>query len=329
LRKDLLVADLLDSGELERNPMSHNTSHVIGEYNRKTRASLKVQDGCDYTCAYCITTIARGPSRSRKPEDIVRDIQAFQMAGYREVVLSGVNLGAYGQDLPIPIDLKDLLSTLLTQTDISRIRISSLEPWDIPVDFFQLWQDRRLCRYLHLPLQAGSERTLQRMNRRTRLEDFCELVTQARTVMPDVALGSDIIVGFPGETDSDFADSLAFVRDIKFCNLHVFRYSPRPSTPAATMPNQIPGDIKSRRAAAMQQVAEQGRSEFCRSALGQTTEVLWEKSLVMSNDTFLCQGLTDNAIRIKTLAERDLHNQLSPVLLERIDSDGQIWGVLT
>ncbi len=283
---------------------------------RRTRAYIKVQDGCNNKCAFCVTQIARGEERSRPLPEILSEIRGFLKLGYQEIVLTGVHLGAYGRDQrDTTIDLKDLIQAILEQTATPRLRLSSLEPWDLPTRFFDLWQDPRLCRYLHLPLQAGSDQTLKRMLRRTRKQSFREIVAEARTSIPDLALCSDMIVGFPGETDAEFQETVEFVQEIDFCHMHVFRYSPRPQTRAATLPDQIDNATKARRSDILQSLSLQGRQRFHQSQIGQIAPVLWEQSLEEDERGTLWQGLTDHYIRVQTRAPRNLYNQILDVHL--------------
>jgi threonylcarbamoyladenosine tRNA methylthiotransferase MtaB len=201
----------------------------------RTRAFVKVQDGCDNACTFCVTTIARGAGRSRSLHEVVDEIRYLHASGYQEAVLTGVHLGSYGHDLGNTDGLGHLVQAILADTDISRLRVSSLEPWDLSPDFFDLWQDSRLCRHLHLPLQSGCDATLKRMARRTTQAQFSQLVQAARERIPGVSITTDVIVGFPGETEDEFATSEAFIEQMAFSGLHVFRYNRRPGTAAARM----------------------------------------------------------------------------------------------
>ncbi len=231
-RKDRLVTDFLDlpqeSFDLE--PIARQRMPGL---RHRTRAFIKVQDGCDNHCTFCVTTVARGRSRSRTVAQVLADIQAALQGDTKEIILTGVHLGSWGQDFGY--HLRDLITAILRETDVPRLRLSSLEPWDLDGDFFTLWEDPRLCRHLHLPLQSGSAATLKRMARKTTPASFKDLVEELRQVMPDAAVTTDIIAGFPGETESEFTESLQFVRDMNFAGGHVFTYSPRPGTGAARM----------------------------------------------------------------------------------------------
>ncbi len=280
-----------------------------------TRAFIKVQDGCDNKCTFCITTVARGAGESRRLGDIVTEIQALVSAGYQEAVLTGVHMGSYGKDLNGQASLKDLVEAILNHTDIPRLRLSSLEPWDIDPDFFLLWQNRRLQPHLHLPLQSGSDSVLRRMARRTSRESYRRLAAAARAVIPDLSLSTDIILGFPGETEHDFAQSMAFVREIDFARLHAFTYSARPGTAAARMNDQISKDQKKERTRRMIELGKALSLEFHQRFEGQIRPVLWESSIGADQDGLRWAGYTDNYIRVMANGPVDLFNQITPVEL--------------
>ncbi|MDE0464962.1 MAG: MiaB/RimO family radical SAM methylthiotransferase, partial [Caldilineaceae bacterium] len=197
----------------------------------RTRAFVKVQDGCQNRCTFCIVTALRGDSRSRTTADVVQEVQALVRNGYREAVLTGVHLGAFGRDLPGSqrTNLKELTAAILTDTDVARLRLSSLEPWELADGFFDLWQrwPGRLCPHLHLPLQAGTDAQLRRMARRCTVASFRKLVADARAAIPDLIITTDVIVGFPGESEADFEEGLRFVEEMRFAHAHIFPFSPR------------------------------------------------------------------------------------------------------
>lgn len=277
----------------------------------RTRAFVRVQDGCDNHCTYCIVRLLRGPARSRPLADVVAEVQALAEAGCQEAVLTGVNLGSYGRDLGLPGGLYALVKTLLTDTDLSRLRLSSLEPWDLDEDFFRLWESPRLCRQLHLPLQSGCDEILRRMGRRTTRQEFARLVEAARAAIPDLAVTSDIIVGFPGEDEDAFRASYDFVAAMEFARLHVFPYSPRPGTAAACLPDQVPPEVRRARARAMRELGAEQASRFRQRFIGRAMEVLWEQR----RRDGLWTGLTDNYLRVVTHAEDDLHDRLTATRL--------------
>lgn len=286
----------------------------------RTRAMVKVQDGCDNACTYCVVRLARGPQRSRPPAEILADVQTRVEAGYQEVVLTGVHIGAYGRDRPgagggsAGLDLWGLVAHLLSETGIARLRLSSIEPWDLPAQAFQLWADERLCRHLHLPLQSGSDAVLRRMGRRYTATQFAALVATARSAIPDVAVTTDVIAGFPGETEAEFAESLAFVEAIGFARAHIFPYSARPGTVAAGLPGQVPSRVKAERAEAMRAVAAAGDRAFRQRFVGHTMAVLWETSRP-GEDGPLWSGLTGNYLRVQAACLADLANRITPARL--------------
>jgi threonylcarbamoyladenosine tRNA methylthiotransferase MtaB len=273
----------------------------------RTRAFVKAQDGCDNHCTYCIVRLLRGPSRSRLVADVVVEVQALVEAGCKEAVLTGVNLSAYGRDLDLPGGLRALVEALLAQTDLPRLRLSSLEPWGLDETFFRLWEDARLCRQLHLPLQAGCDDTLRRMGRRITTAEFARLVEAARAAVPDLAVTTDVIVGFPGEDEAAFCASYEFVAAMEFARLHVFPYSPRPGTPAARLPGRVGRAERGERARAMRELGGEQARRFRKHFLGQEMMVLWERQ----RRDGLWAGLTDNYVQVVTRTETDLHNRLA------------------
>ena len=293
-----------------------------------TRAFVKVQDGCDNRCTFCVTTIARGQGQSRHLGDVVAEIQALTAAGYQEAVLTGVHLGSYGHDFGNTAGLRDLVQAILQHTGIPRLRLSSLEPWDLTPDFFTLWENRRLLPHLHLPLQSGSDKILRRMARRTSRASFRELVDAACAAIPDLNLSTDIIVGFPGETDDDFEESLAYVHEVGFGRLHVFSYSPRPGTAAARFPNQVHGAVKKERSRRMIELGQELALGFHRRYAGRTLDVLWESNTGADKDGLCWAGYSDNYIRVTAHGPADLFNKVMPTQLSNADSEGMQGAIL-
>jgi len=279
----------------------------------RTRAFVKVQDGCDNRCTFCVTTIARGPGRSRPLADVVREVQMLVEAGYQEAVLTGVHLGSYGHDHGQANGLELLVRAILAHTDLPRLRLSSLEPWDLSPDFFRLWEDARLCRHLHLPLQSGCDTTLKRMARRTNGASFRALVDAARQQIPDLAVSTDVIVGFPGETEAEFETSLAFIREMEFMKLHVFRYSRRPGTAAARMPGHVSEDVKKARSARLLALSDEGGRRFAERFVGREVSVLWENVTGATPDGFVNSGLTDHYVRVELISPDVLTNRITSV----------------
>jgi len=286
----------------------------------RTRAFIKVQDGCDNRCTFCITTIARGPSRSRPMVEILRDIRSAESAN--EIVLTGVHLGSWGKDFSPPLHLSQLVQALLKETAAPRLRLSSLEPWDLDHDFFDLWEDPRLCRHLHLPLQSGSQATLRRMARKTSPSSFADLVQAARLAVPDMAITTDIIAGFPGETEAEFQESLDFVRAMNFAGGHVFTYSSRPGVAAERMPDQVPHAVRKERNSQMRLALSQSASDYQQGFIGAVLPVLWESAVGLGTQGWEMSGLTGNYLRVRAHAPRRLWNQITPVWLSEKNADG-------
>lgn len=277
----------------------------------RTRAFIKVQDGCDNACTFCITTVARGDGRSRDAADIINEINHLHSIGYQEAVLTGVHLGSYGHDLGDKSGLKRLVEQILQETDIPRLRLSSLEPWDLADGFFTLWENPRLCPHLHLPLQSGCDSTLRRMRRNTNQADFRAIVEAAHANITDLRITSDVIVGFPGETDEEFAISEAFIHEMNFAGLHVFRYSIRQGTPAARMKGQVRNAVKKERSAKLLDHAAQAEAEFAAQFSGTIRPILWEQVTGSTEDGFINLGYTDNYLRVRCVYPRVLSNLIT------------------
>jgi threonylcarbamoyladenosine tRNA methylthiotransferase MtaB len=288
--------------------------------HRRTRAFIKVQDGCDNHCTFCTTTIARGESRSRLLAEVVADIHSALLGGTKEIVLTGVHLGSWGQEFGF--HLRDLVKAILRETDVPRLRLSSLEPWDLDAEFFALWDDRRLMPHLHLPLQSGCKSTLKRMARKTSPASFRELVAAARSVMPDVAITTDIIAGFPGETEDEFAESLAFVSEMNFAGGHVFTYSPRPGTGAAKMKGQVRPEARKERNHILHAALEESAQAYRQKFLGQTMPVLWESTSELGEWGWQMEGLTGNYLRVTAHALSARWNIVDKVKLTALAAVG-------
>lgn len=301
----------------------------------RTRAFVKVQDGCNNRCTFCIVTVARGESRSRSPAEIVEEVRAAVAVGVREVVLTGVHLGGYGRERTAasPTNLGALVRAILEETQVERLRLSSLEPWELAPGFFDLWQRfaGRLCPHLHLPLQAGADRQLRAMARRCTTASFRELVEDARTAIPDLLVTTDLIAGFPGESEEDFAAGLAFVEEMRFAGAHIFPYSARAGTAAASFAGQIAGDVKRERARRLREPVERTAIAERARFLGSVRPVLWEGAGQSLTDEpgLLWSGLTDNGMRVQAVAPAgvDLHGTITPVRLLKSESD-VVWGAV-
>jgi threonylcarbamoyladenosine tRNA methylthiotransferase MtaB len=322
-QKDNLVADALPPHPSPLTPafdLEPLVRQPLPGLHRRTRAFIKVQDGCDNHCTFCITTVARGEGRSRRVADVMLDIQHALDGGTKEIVLTGVHLGSWGQDFGM--HLKDLILAILRGTDVPRLRLSSLEPWDLDADFFTLWKDARLMPHLHLPLQSGCESTLKRMARKTTPESFRELVHAARQVMPDVAVTTDIIAGFPGETDEEFAESLAFVKEMEFAGGHVFTYSPRSGTGAARMKGQVRPEVRKERNHILRSTLDESERSYRQRFIGRRMSVLWESTSELDEWGWQMEGLTGNYLRVKAAASSPRWNQIDAVTIHAVQQDG-------
>jgi len=317
-QKDNLVADFLDL-PLETFDIEPLERTPLPGMRQRTRAFIKVQDGCNNDCTFCITTVARGKGQSRTVDEILADIQSALDGGTKEIVLTGVHLGSWGQDLDLP--LSHLIHAILEQTSVLRLRLSSLEPWDLEPDFFALWENPRLMPHLHLPLQSGSDTVLKRMRRNTTRSEFRDLVASARAIMPDVAITTDVIAGFPGETEEEFAETLDFVQEIGFAGGHIFTYSPREGTPAARMKGQLEKKTRKARNAALREAFAEMGTDYRNRFIGETSSVLWEASLSNSESGWLMSGLTGNYLRVHATLPEPRWNQVDQIRLENMDGD--------
>ena len=287
---------------------------------QRTRAFLKIEDGCENFCSYCIIPYARGPVKSRALSHIRAEAEKLVRAGFHEIVLTGIHLGAYGRDLGGEVTLADACREVLSVAGLRRLRLGSLESLELSPELFALIrEDERFCAHLHLPLQAGSDAVLRAMNRHYDTAEFARLIEGVRREVPGIAISTDIIVGFPGETEEMFAESLAFVARLGFSRMHVFPYSRRTGTPAARMADQVPEPVKKERVHRMQALAAEKTAAYERAFLGKTMRVLFETCADGVTD-----GLTDNYIRV--YAADDLPSgTLAAVRLERLYRDG-VWG---
>lgn len=285
------------------------------------RAFIKVQDGCRYRCAFCIVTKARGEERSRSIADVIDEINDLHASGVREVVLAGVHLGGYGSD--IDCDLSTLIKAVLADTDMPRVRLGSLEPWELPAGFWSLFDDPRLMPHLHLPIQSGADSVLRRMSRRCRTGEFRALIEQARAAVDGFNITTDVIVGFPGETEDEWQQTLAFAEQVGFGHIHIFAYSPREGTKAAGMPNPVSRDIKRERSQALHTLADHSRQQRLAEAVGHVVEVLIEGSHDNQGD-IRWSGYTPNFLRVEITdtTDEDLENRIMPVSLHRVADEG-------
>jgi threonylcarbamoyladenosine tRNA methylthiotransferase MtaB len=321
--KDHLVTTVATELDLPAMPLSAMAAGANPLFARgRQRAFIKVQDGCRYRCAFCIVTLARGDERSRPVPEVVDEINRGSVEGVREAVLAGVHLGGWGSDLGL--GLNNLIGAILAETGIPRLRLGSLEPWELPDGFWDLFANPRLMPHLHLPLQSGSDSVLRRMARRCRTDEFARLAAEARTRVPGINLTTDIIAGFPGESDNEWRQTLDFVADIGFGQVHIFAYSPRPGTKASNMPDQVPTEIKRQRSQEMHDLARRMKGETLTSQLGRQLPILVEgrHSGKPDSDWF---GYTPNYLpaRLVSAPAADLTNQLLQVELAAIHPDGE------
>jgi threonylcarbamoyladenosine tRNA methylthiotransferase MtaB len=312
------LPELLELAEPLKKPAA---APVMPDYSlQRTRAFLKVQDGCRKFCAYCIVPLVRSREASVPVSEVLAQVRERLAAGFKEVVLTGTEIGAYESE---GVDLKGLLERLLAETAIPRLRLSSLQPHLISPGLIALWRDRRLCPHFHLSLQSGSDTVLKRMKRRYTPADYRRTVALIREAVPDAAITTDVIVGFPGETDTEFRETYDLCREMKFARIHVFPYSPRPGTAAAEMPHQVPEPVKKERSRQTLLLADESAQSFQRRFLGRIMEVLWEQQV-----GGIWSGLTGNYIKVYTKNGEDLTNRLLPVKLVKIYRDG-VWGEIS
>ncbi|MFT5451807.1 MAG: threonylcarbamoyladenosine tRNA methylthiotransferase MtaB [Enterobacterales bacterium] len=287
----------------------------------RDRAFIKIQDGCRYKCSYCIVTKARGAEKSRTIRDISDEINGLSENGVNEVVLTGVHVGGYGSDLNV--SLKDLIEAILKNTDIKRVRFASVEPWDLPEGFFSLFDNPRLMPHMHLPLQSGSNTVLRRMSRRCNQDSFSSLIEQARKYVPGFNATTDIIVGFPGETEYEWQESLDYIQQIGFGHIHIFSYSHRAGTRAAKLDDQLTNELKKRRSKELAAIAETMKSKALKEQLGQKVEVLWESGKeALSDGRTRFSGYTPNYHRVFSNLSSDASRKILPVKLTQLSTDG-------
>lgn len=264
----ILLGDIFDQQTLL-------TSPVFGGEGNRTRPTLKIQDGCNSRCSFCVIPFVRGKSRSLPPDAVICEVQKLSQSGYREIVLSGINLGTYGRDLSPRVEFEDLLRRILDETGVERLRVSSIEPMDVTQDLVELFAStERLAQHFHMPLQSGSDRVLAAMHRWYRAEHYARRVELIREHLPHAAIGADVIAGFPGETEDDHTATLTFIEALPFTYLHVFAYSKRPGTKAASLSNHVPGAVIKRHARELRALGERKAAAFRQSQIGRNLRVL-------------------------------------------------------
>ncbi len=315
--KPYLLQLLEKSGHLTSPACTRGNSTSCHHNGFRTRAFIKVQDGCHNFCSYCIVPLVRSREKSTPVDQVVAEVRYRIANGYKEIVLTGVKIGSYNID---GVNLKGLLEHILAETDVERLRLSSLQPQEISPELIGLWCDSRLCRHFHLSLQSGSDGVLNRMNRRYSVSNYQQAVSLIRTLVPEAAITTDVIVGFPAETDEEFEESYNFCQQIEFARIHVFTYSPRQETEAAQLPQRVAAQIKKERSQKMLALAKESTQNFARQFLCKVIPVLWEK-----RSDEIWSGYTDNYIKVYTKSDKTLTNKLLPVKLVDIRGDG-VWG---
>ena len=285
-------------------------------YTEKTRAVIKVQDGCDRFCSYCIIPYARGRVRSRRIENVVDEISQIAQNGIKEVVITGIHIASYGKDFKDGTSLIDLLEAINKIDGIERIRLGSLEPTIITEEFLdRLAKLEKICDHFHLSLQSGCDETLKRMNRKYTTEEFETIVNLLRKTYPEVALTTDIIVGFPAETEEEFNKTYEFLSKIKFMKMHVFKYSQRDGTKAAIMKEQIDGNIKEERSNKLIELSDKNEKEFIEKCIGKKVDVLFEQVV----EEYI-EGHTKNYMLVKVPKDENLENKIRTVKIMKVDN---------
>ena len=300
------VVDLLERSRPPRTGGVDEHGHA-----QRMRSFVKIQDGCNSRCAYCIVPVVRGPEKSLGVSVVLAQVHDRLAAGYREVVLTGTNIGSYESD---GVRLSRLVQRVLSQTGVTRLRLSSLQPGDVTDELLTTFDDPRLCRHVHMPLQSGSRSVLRLMGRRYTIEEYRQAFAMVVGAVPDVAVTTDMIVGFPGETEDEHRESLALCRELGFAAIHVFPYSLRPGTPAARL-EQAASGVKKGRTAEFLSLARECQQRFQGNSLGRILEVLWENRVEETTDTW--SGLTGNYIRVRTHCATDISNAVLPTRLVR------------
>jgi threonylcarbamoyladenosine tRNA methylthiotransferase MtaB len=308
-QKDQLPQQVMDAFSANTMPLIAMEPGESSLFSRgRQRAFIKIQDGCRYRCTFCIVTIARGDERSRHLNEIINEVNVLVEQGIQEIVLTGVHVGGYGSD--IESSLYRLVEALLQETDIPRIRFASVEPWDLPDVFFTLFENSRLMPHMHLPLQSGADSILRRMSRRCKTEEFTKLVTQARAVIPNFNATSDIIVGFPGETDAEWQQTMQYVESIGFGHLHIFSYSPREGTKAARLANPIDSCIKKQRSKELHHLAAKMKQQMLADQKGLIVDVLWEQKKINEQGQHIYTGYAPNYLKVETIVNNTISNTM-------------------
>ena len=301
----------------ERVRTTRRTGDGTGHRGR-TRSLVKIQEGCRDFCSFCVVPYTRGPGRSRTPDEILAEVKDKAARGHQEVVLTGTKIGDYRSNGGGSAGLPELIRRILAETKVERLRLTSLQPADLTPELIMLWGHDRLCPHLHLPLQSGSDTILRQMHRPYSLAEYEGAVCQARDAIPDLSITTDILVGFPGERQDEFEESYRFCERMGFAAIHVFPYSKRPGTAAATMPGQIDDKVKKQRSARMMALGKRSARQFRSRFLGRTMMVLWEDD----SGEGLWSGHTANYLRVYAQSDKNLANQMLAAKLVEEYADG-------
>jgi len=323
-KKDNLLTHVLSEGEME--DIGSPRRIILPGKRKRTRAFIKIQDGCENHCTFCITRIARGGIRSQSEKSILSECTIAVDSGVKELVLTGVNLGSWGKDIGEK-RLNALVLNIHEHFPGVRIRLSSIEPWDVNPELIELFDIPEFCPHLHLPLQSGSEEILRMMGRKMTARSYRELVSQIRQKSLDIAITSDLMVGFPGETEDLHEESKSFIEEIMLADGHVFRYSPRKGTPAERYPDKVRNLIKKQRSEQIRNLIHQSKSNYFNRFLGRNLSVLWEKVSVLE-DGYLLEGLSDNYIKVETNHTSDLYNHISTVKIIKITDNAAVGRII-
>ncbi len=295
-------------------------------FGNRTRPFLKIQDGCDTFCTYCIVPYARGRSRSMPLENVLKNIHCLKQAGFHEVVLTGVHLGAYGLDLSPQTSLTALLNHIRQSNTMDRVRLSSIEPHELTQDIIKLVAETgNFCDHFHIPLQSGDDRVLEKMHRPYTSSFFRDLIVKIKDRVPDAAIGVDILIGFPGETENAFENTYFLIERLPVTYLHVFPFSPRPGTPADKYPQKVPQKIIKVRCEKMRRLGNEKKHAFYKKLTGKTVEVLIESK--RDKTTGLLKGITSSYIPVHVAGKDDLFNTLVQVNIEKIEKNNMVFGV--
>jgi threonylcarbamoyladenosine tRNA methylthiotransferase MtaB len=315
---NVIIGDIFAHTELMAAPV------FDGEGSDKTRPNLKVQDGCNNRCSFCIIPHVRGRSRSLRLDEVLREVDTLVAKGYREIVLSGINLGRWGRELTPATNFATMLRTILERTQIEKLRISSVEPMDWTDDVIGLVASSpRICKHAHVPLQSGSDKILRKMHRKYRPWHYADRIERIRRAMPDAAIGADVMVGFPGETAEEFEQTRAFIERLPFTYLHVFTYSSRPGTPSAEMAEQVPVQIARERNRVLRELIAKKKRAFMESFVGREVEAI----TLTHFDGEYTEGLTDNYLKLRVRG-RHLSNRWISSVAGSVESDSLISTVM-